>query len=243
LAEGENQHVPGPEDIEQWLGPQEDLHEDLQPHLIETEGLGWMIHHPLVVQPLHHPRMNGLANRALAYKKQALIEAFAEKRWETIMWLHERPYRFEAFQQVELLIEDDCRWWALLGTVWVDSENIWQHRDDWQEYLSQPRPHRHCFMDEEDREEHEKLPDSIRVYRGSTPGVNDDGLSWTTDREKAEWFAKRLRRKGEERAVLAGWVEKVDVVAFVAGRGEAEIVVTDPEHVQVEDYWLVPDDR
>ncbi len=65
----------------------------------------------------------------------------------------------------------------------------------------------------------------MRVYRGSTWGRRR-GMSWTEDRERAEWFADRwnARRTGTA-LVFKIMVEPEAVLALLADRDEAEVVV------------------
>jgi hypothetical protein len=70
------------------------------------------------------------------------------------------------------------------------------------------------------------------VYRGFI-GQRGKGLSWTTDREKAVWFAERfacLEELGRPRLV-SGHAVKKDVLAYFTRREEAEIVI-DPTKVK-----------
>lgn len=47
-------------------------------------------------------------------------------------------------------------------------------------------------------------------------------MSWTTDIEKAEWFAKRWDKNSK---VYSAKVSKDDVLALFSSRGESELVV------------------
>ncbi len=67
-----------------------------------------------------------------------------------------------------------------------------------------------------------RLPDEIPVWR-----AGPDGISWTADREVGEGLASRL-----ETPLRTGTVAKRDVLAYISGRGEVEIVVR-PERVAV----------
>ena len=58
------------------------------------------------------------------------------------------------------------------------------------------------------------------------------GWSWTTDPDKAEWFARRFAVRGKECFVAEGTVSKQYVIAYFTGRNESEIVV-DPRRVVV----------
>ena len=53
-------------------------------------------------------------------------------------------------------------------------------------------------------------------------------LSWTLDRETAEWFAHRF---GEEGTVYEAQIPKKYILAFFNGRNESEVVV-DPKHLE-----------
>ena len=48
------------------------------------------------------------------------------------------------------------------------------------------------LMHEDEYEIYKNLPNSFTVYRGVTPGRNPDGMSWTREYDKAEWFANRF---------------------------------------------------
>lgn len=65
------------------------------------------------------------------------------------------------------------------------------------------------------------MEDSFTVYRGVTPGHNPNGMSWTTDFEKASWFANRFGSG----YVIEGTVSKQDVLAYFGNRNEEEYVI------------------
>lgn len=63
----------------------------------------------------------------------------------------------------------------------------------------------------------------ITVYRG----VKEDdykGLSWTTDKNTAIWFAKRFSYDVDKCYVFKGQLKKKDIIAFFDCRNESEIV-------------------
>lgn len=76
--------------------------------------------------------------------------------------------------------------------------------------------------------------DTLYLYRGQLPG--EAGLAWSTDRRVAVKFAKtgggRSARSGG--VVLEGRADPRDVLAFLTGRGESEVVIL-PENV----VWTV----
>ena len=77
------------------------------------------------------------------------------------------------------------------------------------------------MMDRDERGALRVMSDSLRIFRGCT-GDNEDGLSWTIDPKRAEFFAKRFGRDGY---VIEGQCQKSDIIAFFTGRQESEIVI------------------
>lgn len=207
----------------------EPLHPDLVPYLEHHTSLGTVLRHPLVIDVALRP---GLANRAYRLKQQYLAEATREQDWSRYVWLHERPYRLDAFVNVADEL-DDAQYWSLLAHIWVDSENIWQNLALWQLSLRCDRPAREHFMDETERRDFDALPEVLTVYRGCSALVNEQGLSWTLEADRAVWFAQRFGPASP--LVLTGQVAKCDVVGRLDGRGEQEIVVADADLVDVVD--------
>ena len=85
------------------------------------------------------------------------------------------------------------------------------------------------LMDKDEYRQWGELEGQITVYRGVTPynGKNVRALSWTLDRNTAEWFAHRF---GEEGMVYEAQIEKEHIYALFNGRNESEVVV-DPKHL------------
>lgn len=218
--------------IETWgLNPDgtpPDLHPDLEPYLYEEDSGIVMLKHPLVYSIFHHEQMNGQVNKQYEAKMEAIQQAVLESRWESYIWLHERPYRIEAFDNIQHRL-DDKSYWSFLSQIWIDTENMWQNAEDWEFLLSSPRPGRkEHFMEEDDVKKLDTLDPQFTVFRGTCYGL-PLGLSWTLDKEKAAWFALRFRRDTPP-IVVRGTVAKDDVIAYLGGRGENEIV-TLPDQV------------
>lgn len=213
----------------------EPLDPELAAWIDDTGALGQMIKHPLVYD-ITGVQFPGPANARLKYKKEALAKAHAEKNWNTVIFLHERPFRASALYRLavdrgaEISNED---YWELVGSVWTDSENIWQNEDEWEYLFASQRPGREHMMDEEERAAFAALPDTLTVYRGCHRELNEDGLSWTLDRERAAWFAKRFANVTESDPIVhVGDVRKADVMAHFLGRNESEIVLINPDVIR-----------
>src|SRR4051812_1452054 len=184
-----------------------------------------LLNHPLVQVMMYDPNKSALANKQYEYKRKAVEVAQREKDWHKFVFLHERPYRAQALTVVRAL-DPDVVHYELIEDVWTDSENIWQSQRDWERLLTNlPEPHK--LMNDEEREAFGKLPDKVSVYRGvRTPRHNRLGLSWTTDRARADFFAERYRMHPKSMpAVLGGFVLKRQIIALLLGRGENEVVV------------------
>lgn len=69
----------------------------------------------------------------------------------------------------------------------------------------------------------EQIPKIITVYRGVNIN-NHRGLSWTTNKGTAEWFAKRFLKSGECGYIFSGQIAREDVIVQFSSRNETEIV-------------------
>ena len=195
----------------------EDLHPDLVPY-VSDGPLGKQLRHPLVYQIGMWG--NGLANAYYLQKISDAKKALLNKKYDSYVWLHERPYRIEAFQEIQHLLSDTA-YWKLLADIWTDTENHWQNYEEWKELIGSERGSRHYLMNEEDDQILRSLPDEVIIYRGCQKGINENGLSWTLDKSKAEFFAKRL---GKDGIVLEKKISKLDIIAVFTGRNEAEVI-------------------
>ena len=218
----------------------EDLHPDLVPYLKVSTSLGQMIHHPLIIEIMYHESRNRMINLQYKHKTDRLEQARRERDWTTYVFLHERPYRFDAFCEIHDAAGfwandpiNDREFWKLVSSIWIDSENIHQHLVEWIGIWSSDREFRETVMDEDDIEAFTKLPESFPIWRGAGHRRVAEGLSWTTDKAKATWFAHRFAssRRHDAAFLAQGVVHRGDVLAYFIGRNESEIVVL-PDKVQ-----------
>lgn len=230
-------------ELQDLMSKQEPLSAELEYYLEENEDLGWpMLRHPLVFSVPHFDAMNALVNQRLREKKLAVNKARNTRRWDRFIFLHERPYRLDAFMSVEDILPDK-KYWSLLGDIWTDSENIRQNMSEWRHLLSSHRPCRYAMMQQEERNviKHD-LPGEVTVYRGFPGRGIQHGFSWSTNPVVAKFFARRLAGKDEARNLVVGTVAKKDVIAYFDGRSEQEVVVL-PENVTVTKLIELPDDQ
>jgi hypothetical protein len=196
----------------------EQLHPDLLPYFERSQGEWEMLRHPLVYQVPF--RSNGSANAQYAQKSKALKEALGSWNYSQYVFLHERPYRVEAFKKIEKQL-GIVNYWQLLTQVWIDTENQYAYLKDWKKLLSADRGDRNDMMNDEDKESLRLLPEEVTIYRGCQEFLNENGLSWTLDKSKAEFFANRFGKKG---IILERKIPKSDIVALLTVRGETEVI-------------------
>lgn len=85
------------------------------------------------------------------------------------------------------------------------------------------------LMSKEELEYYKSLPDNLTLYRGVSIGRTDIGLSWTDDKEKAEWFEHRFENwhedDGKRGHLLTVTCPKRYALAYFNSRNEKEIVL------------------
>lgn len=202
------------------------IDEELEDYVYDDPLFGPSIKHPLFfwIAPIT-PEVTDLINASFAQKRASADEALAKKNWSRYIFLHERPYRIDAFEDV---MDDmtDQEYWGRLSDIWVDSENIGAQPSRWRELLLSERGSRESFMNENERAELAKLPQKFTVYRGYSENDQEEfGMSWSTDAGVAEWFARRFARDDEKIIMENLEISKDDVFAYVTRRGEDEIIL------------------
>jgi hypothetical protein len=117
--------------LQEMLDSKEPLHPELAKHLSSGLTTGM----PGIFHPLHYevpflPGMEALSNKRFLWKKQAVADALEKGKYSSYIFLHERPYRLNAFAEIAHKLDDEA-YWKLLGEIHVDSENIWQNFRAW----------------------------------------------------------------------------------------------------------------
>ena len=78
------------------------------------------------------------------------------------------------------------------------------------------------LMEKEELDIYKSLPDEVVIYRGVKPNSSTKALSWSLNKETAQWFADRFEENGK---VYSAKIKKKDVLAYFDGRKEQEVVV------------------
>lgn len=203
----------------------EQLLPELEDSLDEDDGDGFRFIRHKFVHTLFFPGTAEQYNKQLRAKQEQAARAVANKDWNGFVFLHERPYRLEAFMEIQDQLNDD-EYWSLLSDIWTDSENIPEMREIWDEMLASPRAARLSMMRDDERIEYDDLPEIITIYQGHTDD-RDDGWSWTTDPDIAAWFAGRFSDiEGSDPYVTTATVAKKDIHAFLTRRGRVKSLLT-----------------
>ena len=182
-----------------------------------------MVRHPLVYSVPYHPSENAMLNYRLKLLKEAVAAKLLESDFAGFVFLHEKPYRLDAFMSISDKLTP-YQYWELLGEVWVNSENIWQNKSHWDDLLKAKISDKHAFMSIEDQKEFSKLPSSFVAFRGCT-NLNENGYSYTLDKDIAERFSRWSMRDKSKGIVITREVKKKDVFAFTNSRGEKEVII------------------
>lgn len=226
-----------PDDIarfSRWLD--DELHPELAAALDPEPGdedMPRFIRHRFVHRP--YSALHGYWNLLLEQKREAFARAAERDDLPLMLILLERPYRLE--QAVEWLRSRGVaadgssgageaipreRAAELLIAGWTDCEfpsRCGVGRDELIRAFRSIGYWTDAFDDEPP-----SMP--IEVFRGAGVREARDGMSWTMDFSKAEWFANRWRTDDE----TGGWVwrasaEPGGVLAIVTGRNESEVVL------------------
>jgi hypothetical protein len=204
----------------------DDLDDELKDYMVDDDLFGKAIKHPLLfwIGPVA-PNMIDYLNNGIDAKRKGTEEAYKDKNWSKYIYLHERAYRIQAFEDVMDEMTDE-QYWENLSSIWVDSESIGTESDRWLELLQSNRGSRDFFMNDDERAELGKLPNKFTVYRGYSSGDPEEfGMSWSTSKDVAEWFARRFARDEDDIILEELQVAKEEVFAYLTRRSEEEIIL------------------
>lgn len=205
--------------IDEIMNRKEDLNPELAKYIIPGGPLGPMLKHPLVIDIAYTPQLNAMYNERLKAKKEYIDEKIKKQDWSSVLWMHERPYRFDVFMKYMDKMPAE-QYWELLRHVWEDTENLWQYKSIVPHLLTARKGCRQ-MMDSHALELFKKLPKEIVVYRGYQTR-NRQGFAWSLSHGKALWFAKRFEQPRYN--VVRGILQKSDVFAVMTGRNEYEVI-------------------
>ena len=209
--------------------------EELVPELemyVEDTDIGKCLRHPLVIISPYSDHFAKQANSVFKNKTRRIQTALKQKRWEPIIWMHERPYRLWAFSQFNKVMTPE-QYWTILRSIWTDHEFPSVEKNLWLSMFEATNKSKRKLMTGEERRSLNRLPKVVDIYRGYDGKHGSPlGLSWTLSKDKAIWFADRFG--GEEPIVASATCKQESIIALFKGRKEEEVIIN-PLEVEIID--------
>lgn len=205
-------------------GTDEELHPELKSAIVESSFGTPIVHHRYVISIFYTPAENHRLNMTYQIALRESSKAIVAGYYDRYVFIHERPYRLQAFMEVRERMDDSC-YWNLLRDIWIDSESPYINIEVWKRLFSNKRrKKKRLLIDKADRKAWKELPDVLTIYRGVQHDGPDTGMSWTLSKEKAIFFAKRFANGKETGRVLEKQICKSEAIAYFNGRSEQEII-------------------
>ena len=138
-----------------------------------------------------------------------------------------KPYALSFLKEIEDYIsKEDLS--ALLRSIWMRiefvSDNPVYTKDQFVRLFRKCDPQ--TLMEPDEYEAYQSFPDTLEIYRGVRKDSKKvEGMSWTTNKSVAYWFADRFAGKASSGDVYKAVINKRDVLAYFTGRTEDEVVV------------------
>jgi len=158
--------------------------------------------------------------------KENLIKDNSLVGWEIISIGMTPNNAFHFFAEVQNKLSDED-YWKGLRSCWSLSDNM-PPRELGVMLFKNPRPGKEHFMNKEDKERFDELPEKLIIYRGCSEIESQKkvyGLSWTIDRDVAEFFAEKyIKNKDVNSTIVEVKVSKSSLFAYIGGREESEVI-------------------
>jgi hypothetical protein len=137
---------------------------------------------------------------------------------------------FQIFLSIKPILKGKL-YWETLREAYTISDNLFIYRHDLKVAFMSEEENRDSLMSKKEIKILNNLPDKVKIYRGVTTDEienNDFGLSWSLNREVAEFFAFKYRRNYDTssslKTVIELEVDKNEIIAYFHDREEAEII-------------------
>lgn len=131
---------------------------------------------------------------------------------------HDKNRAMEIFIKDKHKLSDE-RYWELLRSMWIMCGSM-KTLSIFRELMASTRKKKFYFSTPEEEKKFEKMPDPLTVYR-AIGDEEDDGISWTTSKEYAEYYRKQFSRK----SIIEKQVFKSQVFAYIERANEHEIIL------------------
>jgi len=151
-----------------------------------------------------------IEQRFTEMKKAITTDKTIYDKIETIMSMFiTKPYRLPIFTVlIDLLSNKEYS--KILINLWVDTE--WPHQNGVDSMLLLFDKSNIIYMlNKKEQQTYNKMNEIVTVYRGLQKDAISKGLSWTTDKLIAIWFAKRFDYNGK---LLKAKIKKKYIYAY-----------------------------
>ncbi len=204
---------------------QDDLHPLLE-SFVEDGPEGPFLSHPVFCGSVASPELVAEANRIYERNRVLLANDYRNGNWDSYVLAHASPYQAWKLGQIASQIDNHKDYWQLVRHVWINTDNPSQYEREWRTLLGANRPKVEEIMTASERAQLAQLTDPVLAYRGFTRDGLEQGFSYTTQGDTAEWFARRFAgiQPGIPRVAIAE-VPKSRVLAYFEERTEHEILV------------------
>lgn len=150
----------------------------------------------------------------ILFREKHYKELLDNKMYGKLFTLIDKPYRFYWYQQLYNDIPLEARY-ELFIDIYRGSEYGFNSLDkEFVQEVFSVRPHKEINI----------FTDVVTIYRGegSKSTHYSEAYSWTTQLKTAKFFANRFNSDG---VIYQAKVNKKDIIDYLEGRGEAEILV------------------
>ena len=202
------------------------------PYDVNNNDIGLFLYHP-IIRDVYQVLVD-------EYGKHEIVNILEKDNWEKIVnqfkefimkvkkiedfyMIFNKPYFGVFFKYINqyLSIED---YNSFLKYLWVymeypnNDKNV--SKKEFIEYFK--KIDKNIFMNKEEIDVYNNLPDEIVVYRGVKPNSTYKALSWTLNLDTATWFADRFEKDGK---VYKATINKKYVFTYIGERNEFEVVL------------------
>jgi hypothetical protein len=191
-----------------------------------------LVHHRFVVSQIYGVADIATVNEIYSSKSSKARKAFRAKNWDLYIALHEKPYRPSALARCVRAGLRAEAYWRCVATVWIGTENYFQHKRLWRAIWTAEQPGRQASMNSKEQRILDCLSDEAIVWRGTAHPRTRNALAWTLSEKVARRFARRSLGPS---FIICGAVKKGDVLALFLRRREHELVCRDVRIVSMKE--------
>ena len=188
----------------------------------------FMVDHPFITSVLTpykdltflDIRETGNVDKAKEYYNEIIKEA--TDYWQLLMSLNKR-YVSAFFKYTKNYLSDkdfSTALFELFTTLEYPNNDVNITLNDFVRMFK--RVNKKYIISDDEQEVYNNLPDVVTVYRGVKPNAKVKALSWTIDKEVAQWFADRWEKNGK---VYKAKINKKDILIYTNARNEKETIL------------------